>query len=86
MKKGLMGQIRRRRYIGQQTGAKSGHRPADKPVTNRGPTASFGPPSIPGHALHDKSLQRQQGDGPQVRIQERRSGFVQRTTRMSVDS
>ena len=36
----------RRRYIGPQPGTKSGHRPANKPLSNCGSTGRFVPPSV----------------------------------------
>ena len=36
----------KRRYIGLQPGMKSGLRPADKPLINRGSTAGFVPPTV----------------------------------------
>ena len=38
---------------------------------------------IPGHALHEKGLQRHMGDGPLVSSSERRAGFVPRINRLS---
>ena len=46
---------------------------ADEPVVNRGFCSSVG---SPGHALHEKGLQRQIGDGTLVSTQERRALFV----------
>ena len=37
----------------------------------------------PSHALHEKGLQRQKGDGPQVSSQERRAAVVPRINRLS---
>ena len=36
----------KRRYVGQQPGTMSGHRPADTPLINRWSTAGFVPPSV----------------------------------------
>ena len=46
-------------------------------------TAGFIPPSIPGHALHEKGLQRQLGVGTLVSGQERRAAVVPRINRGS---
>ena len=43
---------------------------------NRGSTARFVLPSVPGHALHEKGLQRQKGFGPLVGSQEQRALLV----------
>ena len=41
------------------------------------------PPHIPGHALHEKGLQRQKGVGPLVGSQERRALLVPLINRLS---
>ena len=74
-------QIRRHRSTGQQPETKSGRRLTDKSLVNRLLT---GQPlvncslcfSIPGPALHEKGLQRQQCVGPQVSSQDRRTLFI----------
>ena len=70
------------RHTGQQPGTKSGRRPFDKPVIGRGLTAFF-VPSVPGHALLEKDLQRQLGAGTLVSSQERRAAVVPRINRGS---
>ena len=52
-----------RRPTGQQQGTKSGHRPGNKL-------------DIPGHALHEKGLQRQKSVGPLASSQERKALLV----------
>ena len=42
---------------------------AGQPRVNRWSTADFVPPSVPGHALHEKGLQRQKRDGSLVSSQ-----------------
>ena len=64
------------RYTGQQPGTKSARGPADQPLINRGSNADFVPPSVPGHALHEKGLQRQKGVVPLVGSQEQRALLV----------
>ena len=58
-------------------------RPADKPLFNRLSTGRCVLPSIPGHALHGKGLQRQIGVGTLVSIQERRALLVPLINRWS---
>ena len=74
-------QDKKRRSTRQQPGKKEVSRPADKPVMNRLSIAGFVPPSVPGHALREKGLQRQIGDGPLVSSQEQRAPFFPRLNR-----
>ena len=66
---------KRRRSTSGHPGSKSASRPADKPRINRLSTADFVPAfglhRIPGHALHEKGLQRRIGVGTLVSSQER---------------
>ena len=64
--KGLQRQLRRRRYIGQQPGMKSGRRPADKPWVNRGFCSSIG--------LHRVGFVRASRDTPRRVIFDRLGG------------
>ena len=47
------------------------------------PVKPFSCNGFPGHALHEKGLQRQQGVGPLASSQERRAVFVTRINRVS---
>ena len=59
---------------------------ADKPVVNRGLCSPIGLHRIPGHALHEKGLQIQIGDGPLVSSQEQRAAVVPQINRWSTAS
>ena len=75
----------KRRYTGQQPGTKSAFRPADLPRLHRRFCSSVGVNYVrtPGHALHEKGLQRQIGGGTLVSSHEQRALFVPRLNRGS---
>ena len=66
---------------------------ADQPLVQRGSKAGFDPPPLyiafllfvllPGHALHEKGLQKQKCAGPLVSSQERRARFIPRLNHLS---
>ena len=64
---------KKRRPTGRQPGTKSTSRPAVRRVINRSSTGRCVPPSVPGHALHEKGLQKQISDGTLVSNKERRA-------------
>ena len=71
-----------RRYTGQQPATKSARGPAVKPLVNRASTACQ-PLVFPGHALHEKGLQRQIAVSTLVNSQQRRALAVPRLNRWS---